>query len=281
MTTSPVQKAGTQPPPKVSAYQGTMKSKTAQPPSSSAKTATATARPATATTGSTTKPEQQPSAPVAAKPVAKSGYLAMLEKAKAAQELAKTTGTIQHHKTEKMTRREKERAQAEAAAAAKSGRSAAGRPAKVAGVASGAGRSRDGTPSDKAAAAQKERKPVDVGYKGTMRAQPAYRGTMQSGGSAVPRKPAQRAPKRDEYARWSDVDEEDFDEEDDYESDASSDMEARIDEIDQEEEATTRLAKKEDEEALREENELKRQKLERKKKLERLEAAAAKKKKLY
>lgn len=279
MTTSPVQKAGIQPPPKVSAYQGTMKSKTAQP-------APSTAKPATATTGTTSKPAQPSAGPVPAKPVAKSGYLAMLEKAKAAQELAKTTGTIQHHKTEKMTRRERERAQAEAAAAAKSGRSAAGRPTKVAGVtgATGAmGRSRDGTPSDnKAAMAQKERKPVDVGYKGTMRSQPAYRGTMQSGGSAAPRKPAQRAPRRDEYARWSDVDEEDFDdEEDDYESDASSDMEARIDEIDEEEAATTRLAKKEDEEALREENELKRQKLERKKKLQQLEAAAAKKKKLY
>jgi len=257
-----------------------MKSKTAQPVPSTARPATA--KPPPATTGTTSKPAQQLAAPVPAKPVAKSGYLAMLEKAKAAQELAKTTGTIKHHKTEKLTRREKERAQAEAAAAAKSGRSVAGRPAKVAGVTGAVGRSRDGTPSDgKAAAAQKDRKPVDVGYKGTMRSQPVYRGTMQSGGSAAPRKPAQRAPKRDEYARWSDVDEEDFDEEDDYESDASSDMEARVDEIDQEEEATTKLAKKEDEEALREENELKRQKLERKKKLERLEAAAAKRKKLY
>jgi len=228
---------------------------------------------------------QSSSTTAPAKPAPKTGYLAMLEKAKAAQELAKTTGQIKHHKTEKMTRRDREKAQAEAAAAAKTGRPAAGkpvagRPAKVAGT---TGRSRDGTPSDgKTAVAQKDRKPVDVGYKGTMRSQPVYRGTMQSGGNVAPRKPAgQRAPKRDEYARWSDVDEEDFDEEDDYGSDASSDMEARMDEIDLEEERTTKLARKEDEEALREENELKRQKLERKKKLERLEAAAAKRKKLY
>lgn len=209
----------------------------------------------------------------------------MLERAKAAQESAKPLGLIKHHKTEKISRKERERLQAEAAAEAKKGKAAAGRVSKA------GDRSRDTTPATgKAGAVQKEKKPVEVGYKGTMRPvsnQPAYRGTVQSGKSKANTKyGGSRSGGRDNgYARWSDEEEmmedDDVDEEEDDIDSASSDMEAGMDEIDREEFTSAKIARTEDEEALRLENELKRQKLERKKKLEQLQAAAAKKRKLY
>ena len=247
------------------------------------------------TSTSSSKPTSAPfsktgSTPVtAAAPTAapKKGYLATLERAKAAQEAAKQMGQIKHVKVEKLSRRERERLQAEAAAAAEASRKG---KAPIGRVAQGSERSRDGAPVvGKAVTVPKERKPVEVGYKGTMRpvsAQPAYRGTMSTGkaSSAGGRYGGGRPKDRGtDYARWSDLDDEgeDDEEEDDYDSQGSSDMEAGMDEIDEEELTSTKVGRKEDEAALREENELKRQKLERKKKLEQLQAAAAKKKRLY
>ena len=112
-----------------------------------------------------------------AKPVAaKTGYLAILERAKAAQDAAKQQGhgQIKHQRTEKLSRRERDRLLAEAASKNKSvpsndGRSVARSTKVVAGT-----QKVDGT--------KKERQPVDVGYKGTMRpvatSQSSYRGTM-------------------------------------------------------------------------------------------------------
>lgn len=212
----------------------------------------------------------------------KSGYLATLEKAKAAQALAqqKGMGQIKHIKVEKkhLSRKEKDRLAAEAAAAQKD--------PKLKTKLQPAGRSRDGTPLN--GKAQEPKKKIETGYKGTMRpaapAQPAYKGTMRPGG---PAKPTNNAPKprpgessRYRYAEDYSDEEDEEEDEDDYDS-ASSDMEAGLMDIDQEELMSAKVAKKEDEEALREEEELKRQKLERKRKLQALSAAAAKKKKVY
>lgn len=210
-----------------------------------------------------------------AKPVAtKTGYLAVLARAKAAQEAAKQAGGIKHVKMEKLSRREKEKLQTEAV------KSRSSTPVGKSGKTQDASRSKSSEPAGAKAgdAIKKERKPIDVGYKGTMRPMstqpPAYRGTMQS--RAPPPRPGYGAKRRAE--EYSDEEDED-DEEEDY--DSASDMEAGREDIDEEEEMSARVARQEDLEALREENELKRQKLERKRKLEKLQAAAAAKKPRY
>jgi len=169
--------------------------------------------------------------------------------------------------------------QAEAAATQKGGK-----PATSRGVTATNARSKSAEPlGPSTGATKKDRKPADLGYKGTMRAGPtplAYTGTMRPSGPAV-RKPQPAKSKmggdRYRYASYSDEEEEEdeMSEQEDYESE--SDMEAGMDEVDAEEEQAARIARKEDAEALREENELKRAKLEKKRKLEQLAAAAKKK----
>ena len=220
------------------------------------------------------------SAPKPAAP--KSGYLATLERAKAAQEAAKQMGGIKHVRKEKMTRRDREKMQAEAAATAKNAV-----VASKSGKSTPTSRSRSAEPTNlKPGEVKKERKPIEVGYKGTIRPtanrEPSYRGTMQSGRPPV--STANRArpgvnPRRTGYTSYSDEEEDEEDDERDY--DSESDMEAGLDDLDQEELQSARIARKEDEQALKEENELKRQKAERKRKVEALAAAAAAKKKRY
>ncbi|KAG8628455.1 hypothetical protein KVT40_004328 [Elsinoe batatas] len=216
---------------------------------------------------------------------AKKGYLATLERARMAQEAnkGKGVGEIRHIKVEKkhLSRREKERLAAEAKAAQKD--------PKLKGTLQSAGRSRDGTPVTANGKVVDPKKKVDTGYKGTMRpaaaaTAPAYKGTMRPGGAPKAAPPPKR-PRPGEQSRYKYAedysDEEEDDEEDDGYDSASSDMEAGLNEIDQEELISAKVARREDEEALREEEELKRQKLERKRKLQALSAAAAKKKKVY
>lgn len=116
------------------------------------------------------------------------------------------------------------------------------------------------------------RKPVEVGYSGTMR-------------SKDPAKPAQPTKQKDKfggqdryggYASWSDLSDAE-EEEEDYMSE-SDDMEGGFDDLEREEAATARLARKEDMEALAEEERLKKEKLERKKKLEAMAKQASAKK---
>lgn len=222
------------------------------------------------------------SAPITSTVAPKTGYLATLERAKAAQEAAKTMGQIKHKPVEKLTKKDRLKMQQEAAEARK-GKAPAGRTAPANGAKP---RSKSADPIDaRNGPVKKERKPVDLGYKGTMRPVPAplaYSGTMRSAGSAVPRKPQPGPSKgaiggsgdRYRYASYSDGEEED-EEEEDY--DSGSDMEAGLDEVDEEEELALRIARREDAQALKEENELKRQKLEKKRKLDQLAAAAKKK----
>lgn len=220
-------------------------------------------------------PTGSPAPNAASRPAApKTGYLAMLERAKAAQEAAKPMGQIKHVRKEKLTRREREKMLAEAAAANKTN----GLQAKGGKAAPGS-RGNSATPigTKPGDPAKKERRPVEIGYKGTIRptssSGPSYRGTMQSG-------KANASQLRRHVAHSDEEDGDDDEDEEDYES-GSSDMEAGRDDIDREEMQSVRAARMEDEAALREENELKRQKLERQQKLQKLQAAAAAKKKMY
>lgn len=116
------------------------------------------------------------------------------------------------------------------------------------------------------------RKPVEVGYTGTMRAKD-------------PAKPTQPVKQKDKfggqdkyggYASWSDLSDAEEDE-GDYMSD-SDDMEGGFDEMEREEAAAARLARKEDQEALAEEERLKNEKAARKRKLEAMAKQAQSKK---
>jgi len=243
------------------------------------------------------QPLSKPAAPVAAaaapKPAApKTGYLAMLERAKAAQEAAQTTGQIRHAKREMISRKERQKMLEEAALAKKRKPSAVKGAGQRTGARTGSRpESAEGPNAKSAQAVPRERKPVDVGYKGTMRpkgAEPSYRGTAQSGRPVAAGRPTSarsdfgRNGHAERYRSYSveEDDEEEDDEGEDLESDGS-DMEAGLDDLEREDREATKIARMEDEEALREENELKRQKMERKRKLEALQAAAAKQKKRY
>lgn len=93
------------------------------------------------------------------------------------------------------------------------------------------------------------KKPATSSYGGS-----AYGGSARDRGRDL-------APQRRDRYTYAEESEED------YESDASSDMEAGIDDVDEEEERALRFAKKEDQLALAEENRLKREKEEKRRKL--------------
>ncbi|KAF2675145.1 hypothetical protein BT63DRAFT_29545 [Microthyrium microscopicum] len=102
-----------------------------------------------------------------------------------------------------------------------------------------------------------KRKPVEVAYKGTMKPsthQSSYKGTANL--KSAPARRPERLPSR--YERYESEDEED------YESDGSSDMEAGAWDLEREEKEALRAARAEDAAALREEERLKREKLQRK-----------------
>ncbi|KAJ5542290.1 Chromatin SPT2 [Penicillium sp. DV-2018c] len=110
-------------------------------------------------------------------------------------------------------------------------------------------------------------------YKGTAKMRTpeplSYRGTLglPSKRGADDRRQQSRNSRQNEYLATDEEDEGDYGGYDDGYSDASSDMEAGIDDVDREEEEALRFAKREDEEALREEMRLKKEKLERQRKL--------------
>ncbi|KAK5016361.1 hypothetical protein BJ546DRAFT_948944 [Cryomyces antarcticus] len=220
----------------------------------------------------------------------KRGYQATLERAKAAQEAQTAIGVIKHKPVEKLTKRERLALQAEAAARNKQ---SLGKDRKT--VQDGRLKSADQAGSKTGETLKDRRKPLDLGYKGTMRpaaTEPAYKGTMRSSGSssALPRRSgyedrshsaslAAKPREKDYRARrgYSDDELDEEEEEDDYESDFS-DMEAGAFDVDEEEALSAQIARKEDAEALKEETALKREKLERKRRMEALAAKASAKK---
>ncbi|KAL1651238.1 hypothetical protein SLS58_000577 [Diplodia intermedia] len=241
------------------------------------------------------KPVTKPSPAVttvqaAAGPAPKKGsYQEILARAKAAQQEKPPVGAIKHKPLEKLTKKEKlalHEKNKQAAAAAKDPKLALKQGLKpgLKGPAKGVD-AKAGEP------AKEKKKAPDLGYQGTMRGamrpaakEPAYQGTMHKGAAAVRRPGLDRGdrsrsgslgPRPPVEKRYRYV--EDDEEEEDYESEGSSDMEAGIFDVDQEEQMSLRVARKEDEEALREEEALKRKKLERKQMLERMNSQAKKK----
>ena len=208
-------------------------------------------------------------------------YAAMLAKAKEAAATKAFVPTVKHEPTKILTKKERLALAAEAKLGPKT---------KGAGTTSLA---KAGNVKGKEAPKEK-REPAKIGYQGTARPkQPAdvgYKGTARptSAGSGV-RSASTPGGSRGKakidrgkyggYAPWSDL--EDQDEEEDYESDASSDMEGGLWDVEEEEKRALEVAKKEDAAALAEENELKRQKEERRRKLAALAAAKTKTNKRY
>lgn len=234
------------------------------------KPATPTAKPSTATTPTSGKAPAQPKL---------GSYAAMLAKAREAAEKKVIAPPVKHEPTKVLSRKER------LALAAESKTTSKGR-------ATGSNGNVRAANGKLVEAGKDKRKPVDVGYQGTARPKKpveiGYKGTARPSSSttlgkatgaksaaAGARAKADRG-KYGGYASWSD---EELDEEEDYASDASSDMEGGLWDVEEEEKRALEAAKKEDALALAEENELKRQKEERKRKLMAMNKAAAAKKK--
>jgi hypothetical protein len=214
-------------------------------------------------------------------PPKKGSYQEILARAKAAQQAKLPVGTIKHRQTEKLSKKERL-----ATIESTKGKSPAIKDKK--GERSRTG-SAEASSKKSGEAVKKERKPLDLGYKGTMRpvsAEPQYKGTSGLARPGQPRKPTgkEKGARYAGYADWDDLDDEEEEleeEEEGYGSDVSSDMEAGAFDLDREEEMALKVARKEDAEALAEENRLKREKEERRRRLAKMAANAGKKKPIY
>jgi protein SPT2 len=287
------------------AYRGTARADAAKPVARPVAKPLSKIQTGSTTTSPAIKPEKTstatPTTPVAPSPAAappkKGSYAEILARGKAAAQVVKPNiGTIKHKPTEKLSRRERLALQ-EVTKKGKS-KSAPIRDKKPEDRIKAGERSRTGSSeptSRKPGEPPKEkRKPLVLDYQGTMRrpasAEPPYRGTMNLARPNQPRKPSandirgrgnapgSRDQKEPRYASYSD---DEPDEEDDYASDASSDMEADAFEVDREEELALRAARAEDAKAAAEEAEHRRKKDERKKMLAKMAADKAKKKPIY
>ncbi|KAF1837533.1 hypothetical protein BDW02DRAFT_131643 [Decorospora gaudefroyi] len=224
-------------------------------------------KPAASATGTTPAPP----AP------AKKGYLAMLQAAKEKDATKPVAPPIKHEPTKILTRKERLALKAEANAGTKGKKPLVGLAPRA--------------PDPKADPLKEKRRPADVGYQGTARpakkpvevgykgtARPANAPAASNQNSLSTMKSKQKPTKRliDGYADWDELSDMDDEEEEDYASDASSDMEGGVWDVEEEEQMALKVAKKEDAEALAEEMRLKREKDERKRKLTAMAAAAKK-----
>ncbi|WEW58486.1 hypothetical protein PRK78_003954 [Emydomyces testavorans] len=251
------------------------------PPHVSTKSAS-TFKSATSPTSKSTPPPQKPVNSAPSKPPPKGSFADIMAKAKALQqEKPLAVGVIKHQTVmkERMSKAKRERLLKEAKQReleANKGRKLTG--ARVSPSVAARFKDEKGHP---------RRVSAEPGYKGTARpsSAPAYGGTA---GLPSRREPSRGTPKanhmkqprgriRDEYLGTDEEDEGDYyyganDDYDDY-SDASSDMEAGVVDMEEEEQQALRLAKAEDERELKAEMEAKKAKLERKKKLSALSRA--------
>lgn len=190
-----------------------------------------------------------------------------MAKAKAVQKEAPKVGVLKHQAAlpkEKISKTEKKR-RLDTVVKGKE----ATRLSKKPGVSPGATAKRNDVKLISDASAKK-REPDENAYKGTARsAPPAYKGTANLPAQHKDaRRDRRRAPPRDEYLATDEEDEGDFyGGYEDYYSDASSDMEAGYEDMEEEEYAALRAAQKEDLEDIRKEAEAKKAKLQRKQKL--------------
>ena len=210
----------------------------------------------------------------------------MLQKAKANVAAKPAAPPVKSEAPKILTRKEREAARLEAKSAGKGKKPLVGTSARATDTKTGAtgAAPEKRKPADLGyqGTARPAKKPVEIAYKGTARAAPAATPTARPGAAAaIKKKPQAPKGRYDGYADWSDLDDEDLEdeEEDGYGSDASSDMEGGIWDVEREEAEALKAARQEDAAALAEENRLKREKDERKKKLAAMNKAAAAKRK--
>ncbi|KAF1999484.1 hypothetical protein P154DRAFT_564016 [Amniculicola lignicola CBS 123094] len=252
--------------------------------SSMAKSGTPLSKPGTiGTRPSSAPPKTAAPPPASGAPQKKTGYAAMLARAKEAQQSKPVAAQAKAEPTRILTKKERLALRAEAAQAAKGKKGASAIQARA-----GAGDAKGGLNKEKRepskltyqGTARPVNKPPEAGYKGTAR--PASTAAGPGGKTSVlgrsNPKPKAGAGRYDGYRDWSDLS--DAEDGEDYPSEEEeSDMEGGLWDMEEEEEKALRVAKKEDAEALREENEHKKQKEERKRKLLALSKAASAKKK--
>jgi hypothetical protein len=226
-----------------------------------------------------TKPAPLAAATASASSAApKKGYLALLQKAKEKDATKPAAPPVQNGPTKILTKKERLALKAEASAGAKGKKSGVGPPGKPTDA-------KGATLPDKKKSvevgyqgtARPAKQPIQVGYKGTARPQSAPASTSRGGTPAAKAKPKPTKGRYDGYAEWSDLD--DMEDEEDYASDGSSDMEGGVWDVEQEEQLALKAAKKEDAEALAEEARHKREKELRKKRLQELATKNAAKRK--
>ncbi|KAJ5571050.1 Chromatin SPT2 [Penicillium sp. DV-2018c] len=223
-----------------------------------------TTKPSLSATTKAALGQKAPAKPAAAAPATSSkppppgSFAAIMAQAKAKQEQAPAYVGLLRHKPlpkERLTKVERKRRMMETQAKEREAR--LGRKAGPGITADKPGQRDAERPSYKGTA--KMRTPEPLSYRGTL-GLPSKRG-------ADDRRQQSRNSRQNEYLATDEEDEGDYGGYDDGYSDASSDMEAGIDDVDREEEEALRFAKREDEEALREEMRLKKEKLERQRKL--------------
>jgi hypothetical protein len=208
----------------------------------------------------------------------KKGYHAMLEKAKKIEATKPPAPPVKNGPTKMLTKKEREALKAEASAGAKGKKPGVGLSVRPTGGKGAA------LPEKKKSVevgyqgtARPAKQPIQVGYKGTARPASAPASSSRGGTPAAKAKPKPTKARYDGYAEWSDLD--DMEDEEDYASDGSSDMEGGVWDVEQEEQLALKAAKKEDAEALAEEMRLKREKEERIRRLKGLSNKAAAKRK--
>jgi len=229
----------------------------------------------------------------------KGSFAEIMARGKAAQTTLGQVGKIQHKKIEKgVMKKEREAEKDKRANNIRSGLDPKSkfqkqRPGQLPTQRSGQTPLREGKGGAKQSngkiAPEPEKKPkkaalATTGYSGTAR--PKLGGSAAKAGSRLTTASSSRfdrgrghrgdlGSRYDRYESEDEEDEGDDIEEEDYESDVSSDMEAAAFEVDEEEELAAKIARKEDAEALAEENKMKREKEEKKRRLAALAKKAA------
>ncbi|KAF1975751.1 hypothetical protein BU23DRAFT_597503 [Bimuria novae-zelandiae CBS 107.79] len=256
--------------------------------------ATATGAPASSKVAtSTPKPAApRPAAPAPGTSTAPAkkvgGYLAMLQKAKEKDATKPAAPPVKPEPTKILSKKEREAARL-AAKAGKGKKPPAGAAARnldpktgVAGASGAAPEKRKPAELGYQGTARPTKKPVEVGYKGTARSAPAAAPAARPGATGpMKKKPKPAEDRYAGYANWSDLDDDELedDEGNDYASDASSDMEGDIWDVEEEEKKALKAAVEEDAKEAAEELKHKQMKEERKRKLAAMNKAAAARKK--
>lgn len=206
--------------------------------------------------------------------------MALLQKAKEKDQTKPATPPIKHEATKIMSKKDFQRARQETKAAVKGKKPVGGAFVKAAEAKADTGtEKRKPTGSSYQGTARPAKQPAESAYKGTARPSTTATPASKSGSSTARAHSKSTQGRYGGYNSWSEEDEMSEEGEEDYQSDASSDMEGDMWGIEDEEAEALKAAKQEDAKALAEENEHKRLKEERKRKLLAMSKQAASRRK--